>query len=119
MRTASEHFTTCCIVDFLHLYDHLSVARVIKGDVEVVVVQIDGIDKGFYQPLLAITVCHVRCGHVMQEKQNHISRELKAPGKTRLSAGHAEGLFLVCQFIHAGFRHLIDDTHFDGFHHIG
>ena len=73
MRTASEHFTTRCIVDFLHLYDHLSVARVIKGDVEVVVVQIDGIDKGFYQPLLAITVCHVHCGHVMQEKQNRKS----------------------------------------------
>lgn len=26
---------------------------------------------------------------------------------------------MVCQFIHAGFRHLIDDAQFDGFHHIG
>ena len=84
-----------------------------------VVVQVDGIDKGFYQPFLAITVRPIQRRHILQEEQNHIPCELKAPGQPRLCAGRAEGLFLVCQFIHTGFRHLIDDAHFDGFHHIG
>ena len=56
LRTASEHFTAHSIVDFLHFYNRFSIAGIIKGDVKVVVVQVDGVDKCFYQPFLTISV---------------------------------------------------------------
>ena len=47
LRTASERSSSRCIVNFLHLHNYLSVFGVIESDIEMVIVQIDSIDKGF------------------------------------------------------------------------
>lgn len=65
LRTASEHFTARSIVDFLHPHDHFTIIGIIKCNVKVIVVQIDGVDKCLNQPLLAITVCHIQRGYLL------------------------------------------------------